>query len=137
MTHLVLSRISGKLFCFVLTTLIEIDVPHRAMCHNPDEYPDPDAFKPERFIDTDEYRWPRDACMLPHPPILCSAKLMIIIHKLKLLHSQLVHAAASALDFPSQRACASLRRSSSGTRFFYLRTYSLYLWRSRSARYFL
>jgi hypothetical protein len=30
---------------------------------------DATAFKPEKFIDTDTYRWPRDACELPNVTI--------------------------------------------------------------------
>lgn len=41
------------LFCRVLKLCGYAEKYFRAMLHNPDDYPDPTTFKPERFIGTD------------------------------------------------------------------------------------
>lgn len=36
-------------------------------------------FKPEHFIDTDTYRWPRDGCAFPHSPRLHELILFLVL----------------------------------------------------------
>ncbi|KAF7296923.1 F-box domain-containing protein [Mycena indigotica] len=39
----------------------QVMVDIRGLHHNPMYWPEPEEFRPERFIDTESYRWPRDA----------------------------------------------------------------------------